>query len=142
MKKLKTILQTRYLFKILGVISIIYSIYYSFCFPIKSKYSCDTKEIIGQVIDYQIDGSKLKLTIKEKEKIIVYYYFKSETEKNNYEQKLELGITLKIVGKLAIPKNSKTPNGFNYRNYLKYHHINYYMNVSSLKIIKNNTSVF
>ena len=142
MKKLKTILQSRYLFKILGVISIIYSIYYSFCFPIKSKYSCDTKEIIGQVIDYQIDGSKLKLTIKEKEKIIVYYYFKSETEKNNYEQKLELGIILKIVGKLAIPKNSKTPNGFNYRNYLKYHHINYYMNVSSLKIIKNNTSVF
>ena len=142
MKKLKTILQSRYLFKILGVISIIYSIYYSFCLPINSKYSCDTKEIIGQVIDYQIDGSKLKLTIKEAEKIIVYYSFKNEVEKNNYEQKLELGVKLKIVGELAIPKNSTIPNGFNYRNYLKYHHINYYMYASDIKRLENNTSVF
>lgn len=141
MKKLKTILQSKYLFKILCIICIIYSLLLAFYLPINSKYSKDDNVITGKVIQYQIDGNKLKITLKGKEKILIYYYFKTEIEKNKCEQEFELGSTLKITGQLAIPKKNTIPNGFNYKNYLRYHNINYYMYATNIKIIKSNTSV-
>ena len=142
MKRLKIILQSRYLFKVLCIISIFYSFVLTFYFPRDSKYSIDTFEIVGQVIDYEIDGNKIKITVKGKEKIIVYYYFKTKVEKNIYEQKLELGSLIKIIGKLSLPKNNTIPNGFNYKHYLKYHNINYCMYATDIKVIENNTSLF
>lgn len=141
MKKLKMILRYRYVFKIVCVIAIIYSLLLAFYFPIKSKYSNSTTEIIGQVINYEFDGNKLKLTLEGKEKIIIYYYFKTKDEKEKYQNKIELGMALKINGNLELPKKNTIPNGFNYRNYLKYKHINYSMNATNIKIIENNTSI-
>ena len=123
MKKLKIILQSKYLFKIICIVSIIYSLLVTFCLPIKSKYTKEENEITGQVINYQIDGDKLKITLKGKEKIIANYYFKTEKEKQIYEKNIKLGTILKIDGELSIPKKNTVPNGFNYENYLKYHNI-------------------
>ena len=141
MKKLKTVLQSNYLFKILSFISIVYSALFCFLIPTNSKYSERDKEITGQVIQYQIDGNKAKITLKGKEKIIAYYYFKTESEKKLFEKKIELGSILKLKGELKIAKKNTIPNGFNYNSYLKYHSINYYMSVNKIRIIKNNTSI-
>jgi len=141
MKKLKTVLQSRYLFKILCIISITYSLIFSFCLPQTSKYSKNETEITGKIIQYQIDGNKLKLTLKGKEKIIIYYYFETESEKTQYKKTLELGLKIKSNGKLEKPKKNTIPNGFNYKNYLKYHQINYCMYANDIKIIKRNNSV-
>ena len=142
LKRLKIILQSRYLFKIICIVSIIYSLIVIFYVPIQSKYSLKDKEILGQVIDYQFDGNKIKITLKGREKIIANYYFKTEKEKQKYEKKIKLGIILKINGELVVPKKNTIPNGFNYNTYLKYHNINYYMSATDIEIIENNTSLF
>ena len=141
MRRLKTVLRSKFLFKLLCLLAVTYSLITAFYLPIKSKYLGNEKEFIGQVLNYEIDGNKLKLTIKGKEKLIVYYYFKTKKEKDNYENNIELGITLKINGKLEIPNKSTIPNGFDYRKYLKYKHINYYVNASKVEVLENNTSI-
>ena len=142
LKRLKIILQSRYLFKIICIVSIIYSLIVIFYVPIQSKYSLKDKEILGQVIDYQVEGNKIKITLKGREKIIANYYFKTEEEKQKYENKINLGIIIKINGELVVPKKNTIPNGFNYNTYLKYHNINYYMSATDIEIIENNTSLF
>ena len=141
MRRLKTILQSRYLFKILCVICIIYSLLIAFYLPSNSKYNQNDTEVIGKIIQYEIDGNKLKLTLKGKEKLILYYYFKTEKEKINYEKKIELGLILKTKGDLVTPKKNTIPNGFNYREYLKYHHIHYYLIATNIEVLESNTSV-
>ena len=47
---------------------------------VSSNYSNET-EIYGIITDYKIDGNQLTMQIKAKEKIIVTYYFNSETDK-------------------------------------------------------------
>lgn len=142
MKKLKSVLQSKYLFKILVVFAIVYSLYITFLLPVRSKYNDYDTKIIGTVLQYEIDGNKLKLTLKGKEKIKAYYYFKTEMEKNKYLKELELGMVLRLNGKLSIQPNNTIPNGFNYKKYLKYHKINYLMNVDNVEIVQKNKGVF
>ena len=141
MKKLKYILQSKYLFKVLCLISIMYSLSYMNYFYPKSKYSKQDKEIIGQVIQYQIDGNKVKININGKEKIIVYYYFKTKQEKEEYIKNTNLGDKIKITGQIKVPVTNTIPNGFNYKKYLKNQKINYYMNATKIKKLENNTSI-
>ena len=54
---------------------------------VSSNYSNET-EIYGIITDYKIDGNQLTMQIKAKEKIIVTYYFNSETEKKYYQKNL------------------------------------------------------
>ena len=142
MKKLKQILQSKYLFKILCIMCLSYSVIVTFFIPINSKYNKNDTKIIGQVLQYQIDGNKLKMIIKGKEKIVAYYYFKTEKEKQELEKRIELGMILELNGEIKIPDGNTIPNGFNYKEYLKYQKINYYISSSSIKILKNNTSIF
>lgn len=142
MKKLKSILQSKYLFKILAIVAICYSLCVTFLLSIKSVYNDETAVIVGKIIQYEIDGNKLKLTLKGKEKIIGYYYFKTENEMYEYLERLELGMILRLKGKMDKPKNNTIPNGFNYKKYLKYHKINYFMVANDVEIIQRNSSVF
>lgn len=142
MKKLKQILQSKYIFKVLALLTIMYSLLFTFCWKANSKYNENTTNVTGIIVQYDIDGNKLKMTLKGYEKIIIYYYFKNVEEKNKYINSLELGMTLKVKGTLSLPKNNTIPNGFNYRKYLKYHKINYFMNANDIKIKRKNVSVF
>ena len=142
MNKLKIVLQSRYLFKTLCIICVFYSLIIVFYIPQRSQYSIDEKEFIGKVTQYQIDGNQLKLTLKGREKLLVYYYLKNEQEKNKYKKKIELGCVFQINGELMIASKNTIPNGFNYYKYLKYHNINYCVTAEKIEIIRNNTSVF
>ena len=141
MKKLKTALQSRYFIKIIAISIFLLSILkINFC-PLKSKYQKNETTFIGKVISYKIDGDKLSITIKAKEKIIANYYFKTKKEKDYYKSTLHLGNKIKLTGTLTLPTRNTIPNGFNYKEYLYYHKIHYSINTNKIEKIENNTSI-
>lgn len=140
-RKLKTILQSRYLFKILVIIFIIYALLITNLYHFKSAYkegNINEKLIVDK---YTIDGDKLTLYLNGKEKLIGTYYIKTESEKEYYQNNLELGMTLKIEGTLKTPSNNTVPNLFNYKKYLYNNHIHYLINIDNIKITKKNTKI-
>jgi competence protein ComEC len=72
--------------------------------------------------DAKIDGDLLQVMATDtryKEKLLVRYKLKSESEKNVLKNKDFYGCVCKVAGTLAKPAIAKNPNGFNYRNYLE-----------------------
>ena len=129
MKRLKIILQSRYLFKIFTIIFLMLSIIYTKYYPFKSKYNEDETEFIGIVKDYTITDNKIKITLKAKEVLIVEYKYN-----NLIFNKLSYGDKLKIKGKLKKPSSNVIFNNFNYQKYL-YNNKIYYI-VEDYKIDK------
>ena len=111
-RRLKTILQSRYLFKILVVLFITYALIYTNLHIYTSKYNKNTTTITGTIIKYTIDEKKITFHIKAKETIIAKYYQKEN--KYNYQ----LGDKLKLIGVLEKPNKNTLPNTFNYQKYL------------------------
>jgi len=108
----------------------------------ESKYNLDTTLITGKLIKYNIDGDKLSFVIKGKEKVQSTYYFASEEEKSIYQDKLKLGITIKVEGELSKPLNNTIPNTFNYRKYLYNHQIYYLMSADKIDITNEKENIF
>lgn len=126
MKKLKIIL----LFSIL-IIRI------PFILNIKSKYTNETK-LEGIINYYQIDGNKLTLEIIGKEKILANYYFKTEQEKNYYENNIELGLKIIVTGNLKEPSSNRNFNLFNYKNYLMSKKIYWLFDIDKFELKETN----
>lgn len=132
MKALRHILRSKYLFKIIFLISIIYIV----CFFKFSKrvsiYNEYNNSFIGVVEDYKYD-TKLTLTIKSnKEKLIVYYPNKMD---------INFGDTILVEGQEITNNNSKIFNTFNYQKYLEKKKVYHSIYASNIKIIKRNTNV-
>ena len=106
-----------------------------------SKYSVNTKSVVGIVTDFEIDGNKVTINIKAREKLIINYYVKTRKEKDYYENNLELGAKIKVIGTFEIPSNNTIPNIFNYRNYLYNNQIYYLVDADKIKIISKNTNI-
>lgn len=66
MRKLKTILQSRYLFKIIALIVVISSLIIVKFYPYHSIYSGDETVFYGKILSLKIDGDKLTIVIKKK----------------------------------------------------------------------------
>lgn len=142
MKRLRTILQYRYTFKYLTlVIALIVSIFI-ILFPKNTKYTGSETSIVGVIKQINIDGDKLTMLIKDKEDIIVNYYFDNEKEKTKFVSELELGDTIKIYGELKNPSTNTIFNGFDYQKYLKYKGIYYILNSVSIEVVSKNNNVF
>mgnify|MGYP004682602221 FL=1 len=112
---------------------------------VSSNYSNET-EIYGIITDYKIDGNQLTMQIKAKEKIIVTYYFNSETEKKYYQKNLNLGFEILCQGTLMKPDDNRNFYLFNYRKYLmskkiywkfQANKLKYYPRKNLLYLIKN-----
>ena len=136
LKKLRNILP--YSIYILLILSLIYS--YIFNINYKSKYS-NENVIYGYITYYYIDGNKLTLEIKGKEKLLCTYYFVDINELNNFKNKYELGDYVKLIGKLQIPNENTIFNNFNYKEYLKYEQINFIFNIDAFNKIKDNNKI-
>ena len=106
-----------------------------------SKYSVNTKSVVGIVTDFEIDGNKVTINIKAREKLIINYYVKTRKEKDYYENNLELGAKIKVIGTFEIPSNNTIPNIFNYRNYLYNNQIYYLVDADKIEIISKNTNI-
>ena len=135
MKKLKHILQYKYLFIILVIPFLIYSVIYSNK-DIKSKYKITDTNIAGYISYYLIDNDKLTIKLIGKEKILCTYYFK-----NNIDSNYELGDYIELTGTMNIPSNNTIFNLFNYKEYLKYENINYIFKIDTITKISNNKMI-
>lgn len=137
MRRLRYILQSNYVIKIitilLFVIDIIYTNYHCF----KSKYDEDNTEFIGIVTNYELKEDKIVIEIKGYEKLIVNYKYNDEIF-----NKLSYGDKILVKGKLYVPNKNSNFNVFNYQKYLYYKKIYYIVNASSIDKIQNNKNYF
>lgn len=133
MKRLRHILQSKYLIKIITIIIFIITLLYTNYYPFKSKYTKDDKEFIGIVTKYEVKEDKITIEIKAKEKLLITYKYQDK-EFNN----LSYGDKIKVKGTLITPSKNTNQNTFNYQKYLYYKKIYYLVEATSINKIANN----
>lgn len=135
MKKLKNILQSKYIFFILLLITIISSL-----IRINLKKVDIETPFEGILENYTIDGNKLSFILKNKYSLKCTYYIKDENELKVLKN-LNLGIKLRVEGNIENPKSNTIPNTFNYKKYLKSKNIYKVMSVENYKVINYKTNI-
>ena len=121
-------------FKILIVLTSIYTIYIVYNNIYKTNYKLEDNYIEG-IIDYiSIKDDKVTLEIKGKDRILVNLY-----KLTNFN--FELGDRVKIKGTLKIPSDNSNFNLFNYNHYLKSKKIYFVMTGNSIKLINKNRNI-
>lgn len=135
MKKLKMILQSRYIFKILTILILIITIIYTKYYPFKSVFNTNDTEFIGIVEDYTIKDNQIKISLKSKERIIVTYKYTGKVFNN-----LSYGDKIKVTGVLKEPSTNNIFNNFNYKKYLYNKKIYYIIEASKIDKIQNNNN--
>lgn len=133
MKRLRHILQSKHLIKIITIIIFIITLLYTNYYPFKSKYTKDDKEFIGIVTKYEVKEDKITIEIKAKEKLLITYKYQDK-EFNN----LSYGDKIKVKGTLITPSKNTNQNTFNYQKYLYYKKIYYIVEATSINKIANN----
>lgn len=133
MKRLRHILQSKHLIKIITIIIFIIALLYTNYYPFKSRYTKDDKEFIGTVTKYEVKEDKITIEIKAKEKLLITYKYQDK-EFNN----LSYGDKIKVKGTLITPSKNTNQNTFNYQKYLYHKKIYYLVKASSINKIANN----
>ena len=129
--QLKTISQSKKFYFVIIIFIIIYVIFSTKIIHYKSLYNINTKEFIGTITKIKETDYGFSLTLKAKEKLIVY------TNTNNYH----LGDLVYIQGDLSKPSNNTVLNNFNYKEYLYQNKIYYILNAKDIKVLKENQNV-
>lgn len=91
--------------------------------------------------NYKIEEDKMKLELVCKEKLVGSYYFKND-EYNFFKEKVNIGNSVIVKGKLVSPKNNTVPYLFNYKNYLYNKRVYYTLKIDSIKILNENSNPF
>jgi DNA internalization competence protein ComEC/Rec2-like protein len=133
LKRLRHILQSKHLIKIITIIIFIITLLYTNYYPFKSKYIKDDKEFIGIVTKYEVKEDKITIEIKAKEKLLITYKYQDK-EFNN----LSYGDKIKVKGTLITPSKNTNQNTFNYQKYLYHKKIYYLVEATSINKIANN----
>ena len=137
MKRLRIILQHKFIIKIIAIITILYSVIVTNFFSFKSIYNINDNIFIGIITKIEFKEDKITIDLKTKEKLIINYYTDNPKDYNY----LSLGDTIEVEGKLKLPSNNTVPNNFNYKKYLYNNKIYYTVTAINIKKIKNNTSL-
>ena len=106
-----------------------------------SIYDINDTDFNMIVNNYKFDNDKLSLTLDGDEDLIGIYYVKSEEELLYLKDNIKYGVSLKIKGKLEVPRNNTIPNTFNYKKYLLNKGIRYRLVIDSIVVIDNNIGV-
>lgn len=130
--RLKNILRSRYLFKILFIICLIYIFIY---IKYDSIPNLEGNIFYGKIIDYKYTNDTYKITIKFNYKLLINY-------KTTNELNINYGDYIKVSGVISTPSNNTIPNLFNYKNYLRMYNINYIINANDIELISYNTNIF
>lgn len=109
---------------------------------IPNSYDLGTKKVVGEVLEYDIDGDYLKLTIDANEKLIGRYYFKTKAEKELFIKSVDVYDTLRLNGELEEAEGSKDIYSFDYKQYLKSKNINYIIKIDKITLISKEKSFF
>ena len=130
MTRLKILLQSNKIYYCLLIATILYvGIKVKIGYTSKININEDFTGIVTTIVKKE---NSFKLTIKGKEKLIVYI--------SNIEN-IELGDKVVVKGKYTLPKKATIPNNFDYQKYLYNNHIFYIMYAKELKIIKKNQNI-
>ena len=141
MKRLKTILHCNGLFYLLCIITVVLTLI-RIEIDIPNSYDLGTKKVVGEVLEYDIDGDYLKLTIDANEKLIGRYYFKTKAEKELFIKSVDVYDTLRLNGELEEAEGSKDIYSFDYKQYLKSKNVNYIIKIDKITLISKEKSFF
>jgi len=133
MKRLKHILQHRYLFKLLAIIVLTITIIYT-KYDIRKSIYTDEIKFVGTVYKKKITDNKTTLYINSQEKLVINYY-------NDLSEEILLGDTIEVLGELKEPINNTIPNLFNYKDYLYNNNIFYTVTAKEIHKLANNTNI-
>lgn len=136
MLKLRTILLYNYPYYLLLAIVLLISIP-RLIIPKVSNYSTNDTEVSGIIIAYDYSNTNLKITLHNKEKIIINYYLQ-ENEKIN----INIGDKIKAIGEFTEPTSNTTKYLFNYKKYLYNKDIFYIVNATSIKKISSTKNIY
>ena len=103
----------------------------------ESCYDIDDDVFVGIVTDYKVSDGLIRINLKAKEELIVYYSYN-----NLVFDKLSYGDKLLVKGELYTPMDNTIFNCFSYRDYLYKKKIFYMVRASSINKIENNSSYF
>ena len=84
MLKLRTILLQDKLYYLIFLLVVLITIV-NVSIPRSSVYNSNMTEVTGKIISITIEGNKLKLILKNKEKLVVNYYFEEKQEKDTFQ---------------------------------------------------------
>ena len=129
--KLKSLLQCKYFFVLLVLLSLGYSFVRNKLIGYRSVYNKEDNTFVGIITEISEKNNYYKITLKAKEKLIVNYYSKDKLN-------LILGMKIKVVGELNKPRANTTFNTFNYQKHLYNHYIYYEVDAKSLEVINTN----
>lgn len=137
MNKLRYILQSKYLFKLLSIFFLTGALLFTNIYTYKSQYTGNETTFVGIVTKYELKENKLVIEIKAKEKLIVNYKYKDSIFNN-----LSYGDKIKVEGTLTEPSVINVPNTFNYKKYLYNKKIYYIVEATNIEKIENNKNYF
>ena len=128
MTRLKILLQSNIIFYCLLIVTILYvGIKVKIGYTSKINVNEDFTGIVTTIVKKE---NSFKLTIKGKEKLIVYI---------NNIYNLELGDKATVSGEYVLPKKATIPNNFDYQKYLYNNHIFYIMQIKFIYLIWEQT---
>ena len=107
-------------------------------FDKKSKYNGNDKKFVCVIENINMLENKLSLDLECKEKVKGTYYFKDDTEKENFVKKYKIGSIIEINGSLNLIENLKAPNVFDYKMYAKTKGMFYHLKLESFKYLSEN----
>ena len=132
--RLKNILRSRYLFKILLVLSLVYIFLFIKFDKKESIYTDLDNEFIGIVTSYKYDNERYTIYLKSAEELIVYFDVITKLD-------IKYGDKLQVNGSISKPQNNTIPNLFNYKKYLERKKIYNIVYADSVKKISNNENI-
>ena len=141
MRSLKPILQYNKLFAFTLIILILYIFLFTKVIKYKSNYNIKDTILSGSITSISINGNKLTLEIKGKEKVIANYYIKTLDEKNYILNILHHKDEILLEGTFKVPSSNTIPNNLNYKKYLYNKKIYYTFDISNYKVIKENNNL-
>ena len=141
MIKLRTILLQSNIYRVTIVGVIIYALIVTLLPKYESVYKESEEDFLCSIDNYKIEENKMKLDLVCKEKLVGSYYFKND-EYKFFKEKVNIGSSVIVKGKLVLPKNNTVPYLFNYKKYLYNKRVYYTLKIDNIKILKENCNTF
>lgn len=141
MIKLRTILLQSNIYRVTIVGVIIYALIVTLLPKYESVYKGSEEDFLCSIDNYKIEEDKMKLELVCKEKLVGSYYFKND-EYKFFKEKVNIGNSVIVKGKLVSPKNNTVPYLFNYKKYLYNKRVYYTLKIDSIKILNENSNPF
>lgn len=141
MIKLRTILLQSNIYRVTIVGVIIYALIVTLLPKYESVYKESEEDFLCSIDNYKIEEDKMNLELACKEKLVGSYYFKDD-EYKFFKEKVNIGNSVIVKGKLVSPKNNTVPYLFNYKKYLYNKRVYYTLKIDNIKILKENSNSF